>query len=140
MDNSRNTAGSHPEEGDGREVMHEWGMLLTFQELMLILQSMGVDEIRGIYMDVEPVTDEEVIQIMYSLVQKGILTAKEDSFQLERITGRMIRCMGWPDWNYLTEIDGESVYCYEKKGDFLITRISPLRPQTIEMTLQSVDA
>ena len=109
---------------------------LTYKEILLLLQSAGVESINGIYIEEDPVSDEEIVLLIDGLVKKGVLCAEDDSFRMEKTVGRMIRCMGWPEKDYRAPVDGEDAYCYERGEDLLVTRPSQTRERTLEMELR----
>lgn len=74
----------------------ESGVLLTFWELTLLLQSVGVRYINGFCLSESEISDEEVIQLIGSLVRKGILKTSDTEFYMEDMVEKMIRCIGWP--------------------------------------------
>lgn len=72
----------------------ESGVLLTFRELTLLLQSVGVRYINGFCLSESEISDEEVIQLIGSLVRKGILKTSDTEFYMEDMVEKMIRCIG----------------------------------------------
>lgn len=115
----------------------ESGVLLTFQELALLLQSAGVKYINGFCLSESEISDEEVIQLIGSLVRKGILKTSDTEFYMEDMVEKMIRCIGWPDEDYEIEQENWQIYCYEKEEDVLVTKIYPVREKTLELILYS---
>ena len=103
----------------------ESGVLLTFRELTLLLQSVGVRYINGFCLSESEISDEEVIQLIGSLVRKGILKTSDTEFYMEDMVEKMIRCIGWPDEDY------------EKEEYALVTKIYPVREKTLELILYS---
>ena len=83
----------------------ESGVLLTFRELTLLLQSVGVRYINGFCLSESEISDEEVIQLIGSLVRKGILKTSDTEFYMEDMVEKMICCIGWPDEDYEIEQD-----------------------------------
>ena len=81
----------------------ESGVLLTFWELTLLLQSVGVRYINGFCLSESEISDEEVIQLIGSLVRKGILKTSDTEFYMEDMVEKMIRCSEWPDEYYEIE-------------------------------------
>lgn len=115
----------------------ESGVLLTFRELALLLQSVGVKYINGFCLSESEISDEEVIQLIGGLVRKGILKTSDTEFYMEDMVEKMIRCIGWPDEDYEIEQENWQIYCYEKEEDVLVTKIYPVREKTLELILYS---
>ena len=115
----------------------ESGVLLTFRELTLLLQSVGVRYINGFCLSESEISDEEVIQLIGSLVRKGILKTSDTEFYMEDMVEKMIRCIGWPDEDYEIEQENGQIYCYEKEEYELVTKIYPVREKTLELILYS---
>ena len=115
----------------------ESGVLLTFRELTLLLQSVGVRYINGFCLSESEISDEEVIQLIGSLVRKGILKTSDTEFYMEDMVEKMIRCIGWPDEDYEIEQENGQIYCYEKEEYALVTKIYPVREKTLELILYS---
>ena len=102
------------------------GVLLTFRELTLLLQSVGVRYINGFCLSESEISDEEVIQLIGSLVRKGILKTSDTEFYMEDMVEKMICCIGWPDEDYEIEQENGQIYCYEKEEYALVTKIYPV--------------
>ena len=115
----------------------ESGVLLTFRELTLLLQSVGVRYINGFWLSEFEISDEEVIQLIGSLVRKGILKTSDTEFYMENTVEKMIRCIGWSDEDYEIEQENGQIYCYEKEEVVLVTKIYPVREKTLELILYS---
>lgn len=113
----------------------ESGVILSFYELFFLLQSAGINTINGFFMDVAQISEEETIQLAASLERKGILSAKDTAFEMERSVEKMIRCMGWPDRDFLAEKEYEMFYCYEREEMVLVTRLYPARKNALELIL-----
>ena len=78
-----------------------------------------------------------VIQLIGSLVRKGILKTSDTEFYMEDMVEKMIRCIGWPDEDYEIEQENGQIYCYEKEEYALVTKIYPVREKTLELILYS---
>lgn len=115
----------------------EKGILLTFQELMLLLQSVGVQYMNGFYRAEGEISDQEVLFLTESLVKKGVLIAAEQEFFLDDTVEAMLRCMGWPDEDYELEQENAVVYCYERSEKVLVTKIYSMKENTLELVLYS---
>ena len=102
----------------------ESGIFMSFTEICLLLQSLGVTSVNGIYMGEEQISDEEVVEVLDGMVKKGLLTAEEERFVIEERLGHMMRCMGWSEADYPLEYeDGQIFYCYERGQEVLVTSL-----------------
>lgn len=108
-------------------------LLLTFQEILLLLQSLGYTEVRGIRLESKKADKEGVIRLIGGLVDKGLLIPEEETFRIEEKLGRMMVCMGEPEQDYELEYDGELFYCYEREEDALVTSLYQRRPEMLEL-------
>lgn len=113
----------------------ERGIILSFHEILFLLQSAGIKNINGFFMDVGQVSDEEVIQLAATMERNGILCAKNTTFEMEKNIEKMIRCMGWPDRDFLMEKENEMFYCYEQGNQVLVTRLYPTKKSALELIL-----
>ena len=50
---------------------------------------------------------------------------------------KMIYCIGWSDEDYEIEQEDGQIYCYEKEGHVLVTKIYPMKEKTLELILYS---
>ena len=91
----------------------------------------------GFYLSEQEISDEEVIQLISNLVRKEIVKASDTEFYMEDMVEKMIRCIGWPDEDYEIEQENGQIYCYEKEGDVLVTKIYSVREKTLELILYS---
>ena len=110
---------------------------LTFRERTLLLHSVGVRYINGFCLSESEISDEEVIQLIGSLVRKGILKTSDTEFYMEDMVEKMICCIVWPDEDYEIEQENGHIYCYEKEENALVTKIYPVREKTLELILYS---
>lgn len=116
----------------------EISVLLTFSELRLLLQAAGYQEINGIYMEQETVSEYEVICILKQLTQKGLLQAEDDRFVIQKQLGNMLRCMGEPGSSFVLEFqDGQFFYCYERGEFVLVTSLFQRKEKTMKLSLFS---
>lgn len=117
----------------------EKGIILTFKELMLLLQGIGISRINGIYMEEEMVSDEEVIYILRDLEKKEILRSDKTSFEVDELMSKMLRCMGRSEKEYLCQTEDGIVYCYECEKEVLTTQLCATRRKSIELMLYEKD-
>lgn len=117
----------------------EKGIILTFKELMLLLQGIGINRINGIYMEEEMVSDEEVIYILRDLEKKGILKSDKTSFEVDELMSKMLLCMGQAEKEYLCQQEEGTMYCYEREKKVLTTQLCATRRKSIELMLYEKD-
>ena len=56
----------------------EKGILLTFDEIRILLYGMGVSEIDGVYMPEKAFTEEEILSAMQHLSASGLIEAGDE--------------------------------------------------------------
>lgn len=123
---------------ENRDINNEI-LLLSFSEILLLLQSLGYTSVRGIRMDIKKAGDGQVVQMISRLVNRGLLIPEEGRFRIEEHLGYMLICMGEPEHTYETEYDGELFYCYERKDKALVTSIYQRREDVLELRLFTAD-
>ena len=112
--------------------------LLSFREIMILLQGIGCETTVGIVMTEEILSEEELVTTLYEMADKGILEAKGEEFLMDAKIGKMMLCMGEPERFFeLVPEDGElpGYFCYEREGYILITQLFPRKKDMLKLTL-----
>lgn len=113
----------------------EQAVLLTFAEIFLLLESLGIRQVNGIYMAQEPVSDKIAVETLDVLTAKGVVRAQGDVFKLEERTGRILTCMGYPEYDYALEYGEQIYYCYEKGADIAVSFLCRTKEKTLSLSL-----
>ena len=112
--------------------------LLTFQEVKILLQSLGYDSITGIRMPEEQLTREAVIKLLHQMSEKGLLRAKGERFIMDSRIGEMMVCMGQPDKTVFYDSGDSwfpSYFCYMKEEQVLVSELYPVKKDVLKLTL-----
>ena len=116
----------------------EISQLLSFREIMILLQGIGYKTTIGIAMTEEILSEEELVTTLYEMAEKGILETKGEEFLVDRQIGEMMLCMGEPE-RFFEFVPGEEelpgYFCYERNGYILITQLFPRKKDTLKLTL-----
>lgn len=74
----------------------ETGILLTFDEIRILLYSMGVVRIEGVYMPEKNFSEKEIISAMHHMAAAGFIEAGEERFLLREDIRRLLEIMAAP--------------------------------------------
>lgn len=114
--------------------MTERGILISFQELRILLYEIGVQQIEGVYMPEHEYTDVEILEILYGMVKSKFISVSEEGFVMRSDIAKIVRIIGRPDRTFIMEpffcyiADGSVVTCerYWKKKDMLKVQLFTL--------------
>lgn len=97
----------------------EKGILLTFDEIRILLYGMGVSQIEGIYMPEKIFCEEEVISAMHHLVEAGFVEAGEEKFLIRKDVRFLLGMMAAPEWTdiWTPSNDGGPAFFLYGKGE-----------------------
>lgn len=89
-------------------------IILSYDELKILLYNRGFRSCEGILMPDEARSDEEVLQAMNKLAMKGMIEAKEEYFVIPSQTAQMVDLIGAPEssYSFSDEETGQVYYCY----------------------------
>lgn len=110
------------------------GILLTFDELQILLYSCGVKEWEGIVIPGQPSTEQDVLHAIHHLTQKGIITEKAGTFTIRGDVKEMLRVMGSPKRTEILEFQQE-YFCYEDGQIVVVSERYWKRKSTIKLRL-----
>lgn len=120
--------------------MNDPGMIISYDELKILLYNRGFRSCSGILMPDDKRSDDEIIQAMNKLAQKGIIIAGDELFTIAPDWIAVIDVIGKPDSSYsFTDPEsGQLYYCYisenlvvvtqnywKKKNTLLLRKFSP---------------
>ena len=116
-------------------------ILISYDELKILLYNRGFRSCEGILMPDEERSDEEVLQAMNKLANRGVIVAKEEYFAVSPETAQMVDLIGAPDssYSFSDEKTGQVYYCYLSDEMVVVTskywnkkdmlRIRPFTPE-----------
>ena len=114
------------------------GIVLTGQQLGILLQSMGTWEIEGICVPMERATDEETVLLIHTMVRQGILEVRENRFAIEKTLGEMLVCMVTASQKFPLEFsDGQFFFCYPKDDSILLTSLYQRKRNALKLTMMN---
>ena len=120
--------------------MNDPGMIISYDELKILLYNRGFRSCIGILMPADQRSDKEILLAMNKLAQKGIIIAQEDAFVIDSNWIAVIDLIGRPDSSYSFTVPetGQLYYCYiaenlivvtekywKKKDTLLLRRFTP---------------
>jgi len=87
--------------------------ILSFDELRVLLFSLGFDKNEGILMKEKNFSESEVLQIMHQLSQKELIVFAEDSLEVVPELKEYLNVIGRPEYSEIvTGADGHEYYVY----------------------------
>ncbi len=91
--------------------------ILSFDELRILLASLGYGSVDGIFMEEKEFKRSDVIQSLFHMQKAECITPHDDVFSLDEELEKILRAVGEPDGTEVLEADnGRQVFCYYK-GD-----------------------
>ena len=107
--------------------MSDHGILVSFQELRILLYEMGVRELEGVFMPEHKYTDCEVLEVLHGMVKSNFIHVEDEEFVLREDLQRIVEIMSHPVHTFVMDpyfcyvVDGYVVVCerYWKKKEML---------------------
>ena len=111
------------------------GMIISYEELRILLYNRGFRSSKGILMPDEQVTDEQVLQDMNKLAARGRIEAKGDYFEFSEEAIQIAEAIGAPLSSYYFEDahTGQLYYCYFKEGLVVIAENNLNKKNTLRI-------
>lgn len=115
----------------------ERGILLTYDEVKILLFGMGVREIDGIYMPEKQFTEEEVLRAMHHMSYSGMIVAEEKHFRIMPKLQKILNIMAWPEETatWILESNGASFFVYRKGDQYVVSTNGWRKKNTLMLTL-----
>ncbi|MCB6415384.1 hypothetical protein LI221_09970 [Faecalimonas umbilicata] len=116
----------------------EKGILLTFDELRILLYGMGVREIEGIYMPEKTFQKEEILFAMHHMAEAGFIEAGEEKFRVREDVRTLLETMAYPEQ---TEIfhpggsEGPAFFLYEKEETVVVSQQFFQKKDTLRLSV-----
>ena len=94
--------------------MNDPGIIISYDELRILLYNRGFRSCNGILMPDRAMSDEEVLQTLNKLALRGMIRAEEEHFVIEPETARIVDLIGDPagSYSFSDPETGQVYYCY----------------------------
>lgn len=103
--------------------MNSPGIILSYDELRILLYNRGFRTCNGIFMPDRKMSDEEVIQTLNSLSLRGMIRAEGDHFVIEPETAGIIDLIGDPagSYSFSDPETGQVFFCYISERQVIVS-------------------
>lgn len=121
----------------------EKSILLTFDEIRILLYSMNVSEIEGVYMPEKIFQEEEILAAMHHMSTIGIIVAEKERFRIREDVKRILEIMAVPEWTkvwYPSEEEGPAFFLYGKEELTVVSEQYFRKKDTLKLTIFAKDA
>lgn len=100
----------------------EQGILLTFDEIRVLLCGLGKTEVEGVYMEEKEFGERDVLTAMHRLSDAGFITAGEDRFTVREDVRRILEIAASPEATEIWRPRGDEgpAYFLYYAGDFVV--------------------
>lgn len=135
-------------------------IILSFDEVRILLYSLGFTSCKGIYMPVKEFTGREVLQAMHRLTGRGLLEAAaddaepaaEESFVMRPELRRMMMAMGNPAGTFIYRpgeslpgfsaelYNGPEFFCYTLPDYCLVTECDWTRRESMRLRAMDMES
>lgn len=92
--------------------MTDHDILISFQEIRILLYVRGVREIEGIYMPDHKYTDQEVVDNLYGMVKNNFISVENEEFVPREDLERILKVMSQAQETFILD----PYFCYEWEG------------------------
>lgn len=116
----------------------ETGILLTFDEIRILLYGMNVSEIEGIYMPEKIFCEEEILSAMHHMSVAGFIEAGEEKFLVREDVRQILEIMAAPDWTEIyrqSEEGGPEFFLYGKRDWVVVSERYWRKKDTLKLTM-----
>ncbi len=113
--------------------MGEPGIIISYDELRILLYNRGFRSCEGILMPDQPRSDEEILQTMHRLAQRGMIEARDDHFVIREEIARIADLIGRPEssYSFTDRATGQTYYCYISRELVVVTENDWNRKDTL---------
>lgn len=116
--------------------MIEKGLVITFDELRVLLGGMGIRSIEGVYMPEKAFTEKEVADALFHLSERELIRAEEDAFVIEPKLKEMLRIIAEPAGTYILDVPGAAEYfCYSVPGAVAVSELYRRKRDALKLRL-----
>lgn len=125
------------------EVM-ETGLILSFDEIRLLLYSMGVRAVEGVYMPEKVFTEQEIIGALHHLSGRGLITAHDTAFFIREDLQKMLETVANPIQTMVWapgsadepgEDGAQEYFCYLVPGQVVVSERYWRKKDTLKLRL-----
>ncbi len=95
--------------------MTDHGILISFQEIRILLYVRGIREIEGIYMPEHKYTNQEVVEVLHGMVKHNFITVENEKFVPREDLEKILEIMSQAEDNFVME----PYFCY-RAGDSVV--------------------
>lgn len=96
--------------------MIDHDILVSFQEIRILLYVRGVREIEGIYMPEHKYTDQEVVDALYGMVKNKFISVENEEFVPRKDLEKILKTMSRAERTFILD----SYFCYEAEGFIVV--------------------
>lgn len=122
--------------------MMEHGILLSFDELRILLYSMGIRSLEGIYMPEKEFSEMEIIQALRHMSGNGLILAENGQFSIREDLLQILEVMGHPAGTLVySPKDGsaQEYFCYMVPGRVTVSERYWKKKDTLKLRLLTED-
>lgn len=119
-------------------VVIEKSILLTFDEMRIMLYGMGVSEIDGVYMPEKNFCESEIISTLHHLSEAGFIEAGEDKFHIRKDVRSILEIVAAPEWTDIWKPvgdEGPAFFLYFTDGSVVASERFWRKKDTLRLTL-----
>lgn len=120
----------------------EKGIFLTFDEIRVLLYSMGVSELQGVYMPEKTFRDEEIIFAMHHMSEAGFIKAEEERFLIREDIKDILKIMAAPlrtdIWRPMGA-EGPAFFLYFTGDEVVVSERYWRKKDTLKLTMFGKD-
>ena len=116
--------------------------LLSFDELRILLYSQGYRQCEGIYMPEKAFTQDEVLQAMFQMSKRGLLTEQDGEFVMRQELAEMVQIIGAPSGTMIlrSEREGQDYFCYIVPAHIVVSEKSRTKEDILRLRAFSPEA
>ena len=116
----------------------EKGILLTFDEMRILLYAMDVSCIEGIYMPEKKFSESDIISAMHHLSEAGFIAAGEEKFLIREDIRSLLEIVAAPEWTDIWKpagAEGPAFFLYFSGDRTVVSEQFFRRKNTLRLTL-----
>lgn len=125
------------------EKVIENGILLTFDEIRVLLYGMGVSQIEGIYMPEKVFCESEILEVLKHLSDVGFIEAGEEKFLIREDVRAILEVMASPErtdiWRPRGE-EGPAFFLYRKGTQVAASEMFLRKKDMLRLSLMEAEA
>ncbi len=121
--------------------MEEPGIIISYDELRILLYNRGFRSCKGILMPDRKMSEEEVLQVLHKLECRGMIESGEVYFTISKDMQRIVDLIGAPDSSYAfcDSLTGQTYYCYLSQELVIVTQNDWNRKKTLIIKIFTPD-